>query len=119
MAPAMSFMGREPIQGHALHWVVMPLQFLHSVSSFADLDNLEVQALICTTLSVYVCLELPHDRIRVMRFRQGSHRSDAVSFSVPQIRRHTLAVCTVTGDVNVSYLLIKMMFVRFLCCIVN
>lgn len=119
MAPTMAFMGQEPIQGHTLHWVVMPLQFLHSVSSFPDLDNLEVQALICTILSVCVCLELSHDWIRGMRFRQESHRSDAVSFSVAQIRRYTLAVCTITGDVNVSYQLIKMMFVTFLCSVVH
>ena len=59
--------------------------------------------LICTILSTYVCFMLLRDLIQEMRFGQKSHRSDAVSFSVPAIRRHMLAVCTITEDVNIPY----------------
>ena len=59
-------MGQKPIQGHTLHWIIVPLHFLHSSPSFPDLGVLKVQLLICIAAaaakSLQSCLTL-HDPI--------------------------------------------------------
>ena len=62
MAPTRSLMGQKPIQGHTLHWIVVPLHFLRSSPSFPDLGILKVQLLICiaaaSAKSLQSCLTL-------------------------------------------------------------
>ena len=117
MAPTKSFVGQKPLQGHTVRssWLFslsIPVHLL------LILTFIKPRLLTCTILSTYVCFMLPCDLIQVMRLGQNSRRSDTVSFSAPLIRRQVWAVCTIPGDVNIPYCLIKLI-VRLLYRIVN
>lgn len=47
--------------------------------------------------AIYVMF--PQDYIQVLRFWQENHRN-YVLFTVHRIRRHTISICPITGEVN-------------------